>query len=75
MRLLKDKETGHFKGFGYVEFETAEGLIEALKMNEKMIRGRPIKIDVATTAGNREGLYLLIMPCHVVYECSVFKEV
>lgn len=55
VRLLKDKETGHFKGFGYVEFETAEGLIEALKMNEKMIRGRPIKIDVATTAGNREG--------------------
>jgi len=54
VRLLKDKETGHFKGFGYVEFETAEGLIEALKMNEKIVRGRPIKIDVATTAGNRD---------------------
>lgn len=55
VRLMKDKATGHFKGFGYVEFETAEGLIEALKMNEKIVRGRPIKIDVATTAGNRDG--------------------
>lgn len=54
VRLLKDKDTGHFKGFGYVEFESAEGLIEALKMNEKIVRGRPIKIDVATTAGNRD---------------------
>ena len=65
VRLLKDKETGHFKGFGYVEFETAEGLIEALKMNEKIVRGRPIKIDVATTAGNRdnsrEGLHLYLL--------------
>ena len=51
---MKDKSTGHFKGFGYVEFESAEGLIEALKMNEKIVRGRPIKIDVATTAGNRD---------------------
>ena len=51
---MKDKSTGHFKGFGYVEFETAEGLIEALKMNEKIVRGRPIKIDVATTAGNKD---------------------
>lgn len=55
VRLLKDKDTGHFKGFGYVEFESAEGLIEALKINEKMVRGRAIKVDVATTSGQRDG--------------------
>ena len=51
---MKDKENGHFKGFGYVEFDTAEGLIEALKMNERLVRNRPIKVDIATT-GNRDG--------------------
>lgn len=57
VRLLTDKETGRFKGFGYVEFFTPEALLEALKLNEKQVRGRPIKVDVATKAGenNKEG--------------------
>lgn len=52
VRLLNDKDTGKFKGYGYVEFYTADGLIEALKKNETLMGGRQIKIDVATTAGN-----------------------
>jgi len=54
VRLLKEKDTGHFKGFGYVEFHTAEGLIEALKSNEKVVRNRSIKVDVATGKDNRD---------------------
>jgi len=55
VRLLKEADTGRFKGYGYVEFETAEGLIGALSINEKVVRGRPIKVDVASQAGGGGG--------------------
>lgn len=46
--VIKNKETGRSKGFGFVEFETEE---EASKAKEEMdgqeIAGRPIKIDFA----------------------------
>lgn len=52
---MKEPDTGRFKGYGYVEFETAEGLIGALSINEKVVRGRPIKVDVASQAGQDRG--------------------
>jgi RNA recognition motif-containing protein len=51
VRLVYDKETDMFKGFGYVEFVTLEHLTEALQM-DVFIEGQKIKIDVATGKRN-----------------------
>uniref|UniRef100_A0A915JUZ0 RRM domain-containing protein n=1 Tax=Romanomermis culicivorax TaxID=13658 RepID=A0A915JUZ0_ROMCU len=42
-RLIRDKETDKFKGYGYIEFEDNESLEAALQMN-----GAKIRVDVAT---------------------------
>ncbi|CAH1956580.1 unnamed protein product [Acanthoscelides obtectus] len=48
VRLVMDKDTDKFKGFGYVEFETLEDLEKALEMNgEVIVDGNTIKVDVA----------------------------
>lgn len=48
IRLVMDKETDIFKGFGYVEFETLEDLEQALALNGVVeVEGNTIKIDVA----------------------------
>lgn len=48
IRLVKDKETDRFKGFCYVEFETAKDLQEAVSMDGTVaVEGQMIKIDVA----------------------------
>ncbi|XP_050442850.1 eukaryotic translation initiation factor 4H-like [Adelges cooleyi] len=51
IRLVHDKETDMFKGFGYVEFVTLEHLQDALQM-EVFIEGQKIKIDVASGKKN-----------------------
>jgi len=51
VRLVHDKETDMFKGFGYVEFITLEHLKDALQM-EVFIEGQKIKIDVASGKRN-----------------------
>lgn len=48
VRLVKDKETDRFKGFCYVEFETAKDLQEAVAMDGTVVvESNVIKIDVA----------------------------
>lgn len=48
IRLVKDKETDRFKGFGYVEFETLKDLEQAIAMNGDIeVDGNLVKIDVA----------------------------
>lgn len=51
VRLVHDKETDIFKGFGYVEFTTLEHLKKALQM-EVFIDEQKIKIDVASGKRN-----------------------
>ncbi|XP_025195606.1 eukaryotic translation initiation factor 4H-like [Melanaphis sacchari] len=51
VRLVHDKETDIFKGFGYVEFVTLEQLKDALQM-DVFIEGQKIKIDVASGKRN-----------------------
>lgn len=51
VRLVHDKETDMFKGFGYVEFVTLEHLKDALQM-EVFIEEQKIKIDVASGKRN-----------------------
>lgn len=51
VRLVHDKETDVFKGFGYVEFVTLEHLTQALQL-DVIIEGHKIKIDVASGKRN-----------------------
>lgn len=48
VKVIKDRDTGRSKGFGFVEFETVE---EAVKAKEAMdgaeLDGRNIKVDFA----------------------------
>ncbi|XP_013381286.1 eukaryotic translation initiation factor 4B [Lingula anatina] len=39
---------GRLRGFGYAEFPDREMLIEALAMNDEMLRGRKIRVDLAS---------------------------
>ncbi|KVI05275.1 Nucleotide-binding, alpha-beta plait, partial [Cynara cardunculus var. scolymus] len=40
-----------FAGFGHVEFATVEAALEALKLNNEMLLGRPVRLDVAKERG------------------------
>lgn len=46
-RWLNDKETGEFKGIGFVSFDTTEEVDKAVELAGKMIDGRQVRIDYA----------------------------
>lgn len=55
VRLVKDKETDAFKGFGYVEFETLDHLQKALSMDGMITldeSSHPLRIDIAEQRKN-----------------------
>jgi cold-inducible RNA-binding protein len=45
--LIKDRETGRQKGFGFVEFETASQAENALALNGVEFGGRAMKVSLA----------------------------
>ncbi|KAL7582840.1 hypothetical protein Lser_V15G44282 [Lactuca serriola] len=47
IRLGKDKETGEFKGFAHVDFSDSLSLTMALKLDQKPLFGRPVRIRCA----------------------------
>jgi translation initiation factor 4B len=47
VRLVRDRETDEFKGFGYVEFRDAESLEQALARDGSVVQGRNVKVDLA----------------------------
>lgn len=58
----EDGESGRVRGFGYVEFETREDLIQSLGIPDPTIKGRRIRIDLSNEndqnskqRGNRRG--------------------
>ncbi|KAH8312356.1 hypothetical protein KR044_010394, partial [Drosophila immigrans] len=65
VRLIKDRETDEFKGYGYVEFETLDQLKRALSRNGRIKLDNlsaPLRIDIADNrrqhgagGGNNEG--------------------
>lgn len=46
-RLVYDRESSKFKGFGYVEFNSIEGLKKALEFHGAELEGNHIKVDIA----------------------------
>ncbi|XP_067687671.1 eukaryotic translation initiation factor 4B-like isoform X2 [Haliotis asinina] len=55
VRLPTDQ--GRLRGFGYVEFEDRESLIDALTLNDSVFAGRKIRVDLAgqNQQGNDRG--------------------
>ena len=45
--IIKDRETGRAKGFGFVEFEQKEDAEKALTLDGQDLEGRPLKVNMA----------------------------
>lgn len=54
VRVVEDKLTKAPKGFGYVEFETVEGLQKALDLSGTTLQGRTIRTSIAEPRKCRE---------------------
>ncbi|CAG7851942.1 SubName: Full=Uncharacterized protein {ECO:0000313/EMBL:CCA66644.1} [Serendipita indica DSM 11827] len=54
VKIIKDREDKP-KGFGYVEFETLDGLKSALEKSQSNLAGRMIRVSVADPPKEREG--------------------
>lgn len=52
IRWKTDPETGAFRGFGYVDFESESYVDEFVKKNGTVLGGRPIRIDYAESTKN-----------------------
>jgi len=48
IRWLKDKNTGRFKGCGFIDFYSEESAVEGAKLNGSLIRGDVMRVDFAT---------------------------
>ncbi|KAL5335391.1 hypothetical protein BJX70DRAFT_375226 [Aspergillus crustosus] len=54
VRVVEDKLTHAPKGFGYVEFETLEGLKKALDLSGATLQGRAIRVSIAEPPKDRD---------------------
>ncbi|KAL4968353.1 translation initiation factor 4B [Aspergillus stella-maris] len=54
VRIVEDKLTKAPKGFGYVEFETVDGLKKALDFSGTSLQGRAIRISIAEPPKERD---------------------
>ncbi|XP_049603290.1 cold inducible RNA binding protein a isoform X1 [Syngnathus scovelli] len=56
--VIRDKETGRSRGFGFVKYENVEDAKDALEaMNGKTLDGRSIRVDEAGKGGRSRGGY------------------
>lgn len=46
-RVIKDRDTGRLKGFGFVEFDSQEDADKALELNGADFNGRPLIVNEA----------------------------
>ena len=55
MRLARDEQNDRLRGYGHIEFETRDDLINALMLPDAMIRNRRIRIELASDNDQRDG--------------------
>lgn len=55
MRLARDDANDRLRGFGHIEFEEREDLINALMLADANIRNRRIRIELASDNDQRDG--------------------
>ncbi|XP_028459187.1 cold-inducible RNA-binding protein B-like [Sander lucioperca] len=54
--VIKDRESGNSRGFGFVKYENSEDAKDAMEaMNGKTLDGRAIRVDEAGKGGGRSG--------------------
>ena len=53
--MINDRETGRFKGFGFIEFDSQAAAEAALSMDGKDHGGRPLKVNMAKERTERGG--------------------
>lgn len=53
--VVRDRETGQSKGFGFVEMKDTAGAEKALQMNGASFQNRQIRVDAARPREPREG--------------------
>ena len=56
-RWLNDKETGEFKGIGFVAFNDTSDVDKAVSLGGENLDGRPIRIDYAGQKPKKEGAW------------------
>lgn len=53
-KIIKDRETGRSRGFGFVEMDTEEEALNAIEeLNQKEVSGRNINVSEAKPRENR----------------------
>jgi translation initiation factor 4B len=55
MRLARDDNNDKLRGFGQIEFDCREDLINAIMIHDAMIQNRRIRIEVASESDGRDG--------------------
>lgn len=53
-KIIKDRESGRSKGFGFVTFINPDQAKEALDMNGKELHGRTVRVNFARKQTQRE---------------------
>lgn len=55
MKLARDETNDRLRGFGHIEFETREDLLDAIMLNDPVIRNRRIRIEYTTEPDSISG--------------------
>lgn len=56
IRFGMDKETGYFRGYAHVDFSDSVSMSVALKLDQKVLCGRPVKVTSAVPKKNAKVL-------------------
>lgn len=55
IHLVRDKETGQCKGFGYINFKNENSVMLALKLDGTEIMKRPVRVKPYVNNDNKKG--------------------